>query len=76
MRYMQGGSLADKLEKGKLPPGEIVDNFSRIGPALDKAHSQKIIHRDLKPVYILFDKEGQEHLSDYGIAKTAKEQFS
>jgi len=69
MRYMPGGSLADRLAHGALSTQEVTQILTRLAPALDKAHSQGIIHRDLKPANILFDDEGNPYLSDFGIAK-------
>jgi serine/threonine protein kinase len=69
MRYMPGGSLAEKLNQGILHPGEVVHIISRITSALDQVHARGIIHRDLKPGNILFDQYGEAYLSDFGIAR-------
>jgi serine/threonine protein kinase len=69
MRYMPGGSLADKLKNGTLPPTEIVHIIARITSALDQVHARGIIHRDLKPGNILFDQYSDAYLSDFGIAR-------
>lgn len=69
MRYMTGGSLAERLEKGRLGLLDVQALFNRLAPALDKAHQHGIIHRDLKPANILFDEESAGYLSDFGIAK-------
>lgn len=69
MRYMSGGSLADRLKNGPLPIGEISTILQRVGAAVDYAHSRGIIHRDIKPGNILFDSHGSAYLSDFGIAK-------
>jgi serine/threonine protein kinase len=72
MRYMPGGTLADRLEKGPLPLTEIDPLFQRIGSALDYAHRSGVVHRDMKPGNILFDSQGEAFLSDFGIAKLAE----
>lgn len=69
MRYMSGGSLADKVKQGPMPVNEVVKMVSRLAPALDAAHSKGIIHRDMKPGNILFDQYGNAFLSDFGIAR-------
>lgn len=69
MRYMAGGSLADRIKLGTLPLDECVQIINRLAPALDAAHKQGIIHRDLKPGNILFDQYGNSFLSDFGIAR-------
>jgi serine/threonine-protein kinase len=72
MRYMSGGTLADRLEKGPLPIPEIITVFERVGAAVDYANSKGVIHRDIKPGNILFDAQGGICLSDFGIAKIAE----
>ncbi|MCB9420400.1 MAG: serine/threonine protein kinase [Ardenticatenaceae bacterium] len=72
MRYMPGGSLADRLHEGPIPLLEVVKIMDRVAQALDRAHSIGIIHRDLKPGNILFDQYGDAFLADFGIAKMAE----
>jgi len=74
MRYMDGGSLDDVLEKRDLSLKEAARIINIIAPALDEAHRRGIIHRDLKPGNILFDHANQPYLSDFGIAKTSDAQ--
>ncbi|MGE5123962.1 MAG: serine/threonine-protein kinase, partial [Acidobacteriaceae bacterium] len=69
MRYMSGGSLADKLKRGPILLRECVDMYLRLAPALDTAHSRGIVHRDVKPDNLLFDKYGNVFLSDFGLAR-------
>jgi len=72
MRYMSGGTLADRLSQGALPMEEIASLFDHVGSAVDYAHSLGVIHRDIKPGNILFDSRGEPSLSDFGIAKIAE----
>ncbi len=69
MRYMSGGSLADRLKGGPLPIDAAAAIITRIAGALAAAHQKQIIHRDLKPENILFDHFNTPYLSDFGIAK-------
>lgn len=73
MRYMPGGSLAEKIEGGPIPLGEATRIIQVLAEGLDEAHANKIIHRDLKPANILFDKHRNPYLSDFGIAKLVEE---
>ncbi|MEW5985812.1 MAG: protein kinase [Chloroflexota bacterium] len=74
MRYMPGGSLADRIRRGPMPLPEAVAILERLAPALDEAHRQGIVHRDLKPGNILFDQYDQPYLADFGIVKLAEGQ--
>ncbi|MCA9920275.1 MAG: serine/threonine protein kinase, partial [Anaerolineales bacterium] len=69
MRYMMGGSLADKIQQGRLPRDEVITITRRIGQALDEAHKQGLVHRDIKPANILLDQNGYAYLADFGIVK-------
>ncbi|MBN8581245.1 MAG: serine/threonine protein kinase [Anaerolineae bacterium] len=68
MRYMAGGSLQDRLNKGELKLSEMAHILKRVAEALDAAHAKNIIHRDIKPSNMLFDSTGEAFLSDFGIA--------
>lgn len=72
MRYMAGGSLADKLRMGSLSLHETTRIFRRIALAMDDVHSHGIVHRDLKPDHILFDQHGNAFVTDFGLAKLAE----
>lgn len=69
MRYMSGGSLAERIKQHPISLEEAAQIVQRLAPALDAAHQQGIIHRDLKPGNILFDQYGNSFLSDFGIAR-------
>jgi serine/threonine protein kinase len=73
MRYMPGGSLADRLRAGPMSLAEIVAILEHIAPALDEAHDRGIIHRDLKPSNILFGKHDDPYLADFGIVKVVED---
>ena len=68
MRYMPGGSLADRLENGAMPLEQATVIIQRLSSALNRAHSQGIVHRDLKPNNVLFDQYEDAYLADFGIA--------
>ncbi|MCB8927937.1 MAG: protein kinase [Ardenticatenaceae bacterium] len=72
MRYMEGGSLRERLREAPLTLPEVATILSHIAPALDTTHSHNIIHRDLKPSNILFDSERKAYLADFGLAKFAE----
>jgi serine/threonine protein kinase len=70
MEFLEGESLAARLEKGPLPTTEVLRYAVQIADALDKAHRQGVIHRDLKPGNIVLTKSGAK-LLDFGLAKAA-----
>ena len=68
MEYLEGQTLADRLEKGALPLDQVLKVGAEVAQALDKAHRQGIVHRDLKPANIMLTKAGAK-LMDFGLAK-------
>src|SRR4030095_14973780 len=45
MPYLEGQTLAARLEKGPLPLAQALNFATEISDALDKAHRQGIVHR-------------------------------
>lgn len=72
MRYMNGGSLAGEIEKGKFSLQDAAKIIEKIAQGLAYAHKKKIVHRDLKPDNILFDDTGAPFISDFGVAKVTE----
>jgi len=73
MEYLDGATLAARLNRGDLPPSDFPSVLSQICEALEAAHAKKIVHRDLKPenVWISPSSKGRPRvrLLDFGIAK-------
>lgn len=69
MRLMSGGNLANDIEKGSQDPTMVADLVDQVASALAFAHRHGIIHGDLKPTNILFDRERNAYLTDFGITK-------
>jgi serine/threonine-protein kinase len=68
MEYIEGETLAQRLQKGSLPVQQVLQYAVEIADALDKAHRKGITHRDLKPGNIMLTKSGTK-LLDFGLAK-------
>jgi len=68
MEYLEGQTLAERLEKGPVPLDQVLNIGTEIADALQKAHQQGIVHRDLKPANIMLTKAGAK-LMDFGLAK-------
>jgi maltose-binding protein MalE/tRNA A-37 threonylcarbamoyl transferase component Bud32 len=69
MRYLDAGTLKERLESGTLPVKEIDRIFSQLADALEYAHENGVIHRDIKPSNAMLDKRGDVFLTDFGVAK-------
>ncbi len=69
MRYLPGGSLADRLTDDGLDLSETIRIITQLAPAMDEVHRQGIVHRDLKPSNILFDLAHNPFITDFGIVK-------
>lgn len=72
MRLMTGGSLIDRISKGKMELAEAARIIKHVASGLDEAHAKGVVHRDLKPGNILFDDNNLPYLADFGIAKLAE----
>ena len=68
MEFLEGESLAERLETGPLPIAEVLQYGIQIASALDKAHRRGVTHRDLKPGNIMLTKSGAK-LLDFGLAR-------
>ncbi len=73
MTYVEGSSLAAKLNDGPLEPIQAAKTILVVSQAVHYAHEQGVIHRDLKPSNILLDTQGRPRVTDFGLAKRLTE---
>lgn len=70
MRLLPGGSLAQRLAQKGIPTlAEANQVLQQLASALDYAHREGVVHRDIKAGNVLFDRQGNAYLADFGIAK-------
>ncbi|MEZ4404792.1 MAG: serine/threonine-protein kinase [Kofleriaceae bacterium] len=69
LEYLPGESLADRLDRVRMPLGRGVNIALDLASALSFAHRQRIVHRDVKPANVLHAGEQRWKLADFGIAR-------
>lgn len=69
MRYVEGETLKDTLNRGQLSRQEIIRIAQGIADGLDYAHQQGVLHRDIKPSNILMTNGGGIYIADFGLAR-------
>jgi serine/threonine protein kinase len=71
MPLLTGGTLAERLRRGKLGVEETLALGRRLARALSQAHARGIVHRDVKPSNIIFASDGRAFLADLGLGKVS-----
>lgn len=66
--YVEGGSLADLLKRGRLPIRDSLRLFTGVCDIVERAHRAGWTHRDLKPSNILIGDDGRTFLTDFGLS--------
>ncbi|WP_269582804.1 serine/threonine protein kinase [Roseibium sp. Sym1] len=72
MEYIDGPSLAEKLNEGALRPDIAYELLRRLASGLDAAHQMGIVHRDISPDNILLPggEVTKAKIIDFGIARS------
>lgn len=76
MEYIEGETLAHKIQSGSLDLEQTTEIAVQIADALDEAHHQGIIHRDIKSANIILNRRGFVKILDFGLAKSIIEEVS
>jgi class 3 adenylate cyclase/predicted Ser/Thr protein kinase len=71
MEYIEGQTLAKKVQKEPLTVDEFITIASAAADGLAAAHSKGIVHRDIKPENIMISQEGTVKIMDFGLAKVS-----
>src|SRR5216683_2075759 len=69
MEYVEGITMAEKLEHGAIPVSDALNYIGQVLSAVSYAHQQKVIHRDIKPANMMLTPQGVIKLMDFGIAR-------
>jgi serine/threonine protein kinase len=70
-RFVEGGSLAARLEGGPLGLAELRTMVAEVAAGLQALHTRGLVHRDVKPSNIMLDAAGHAALADFGLAKAS-----
>ncbi|HTG35780.1 MAG TPA: serine/threonine-protein kinase [Thermoanaerobaculia bacterium] len=69
MELLEGGTLTQRIEKGRLEADETIELGIAMAEALEHLHASDILHRDIKPSNIGYARDGTPKLMDFGIAR-------
>lgn len=74
MEDVRGKSLRDIVaERGALPAAEVATVIRQLAGALDATHRAGLVHLDVKPANVIVDEAGNAKLTDFGIARAARD---
>ncbi|HVL80945.1 MAG TPA: Stk1 family PASTA domain-containing Ser/Thr kinase [Actinomycetota bacterium] len=72
MEFVEGRSLKDLIAADSpLPSHQACEIADQVLDALATAHRAGLVHRDIKPGNILLGRDGEAHVTDFGIARAA-----
>ena len=72
LEYLQGQTLALRLEEERLGLPDVLRIGQAVADALCEAHSHGVLHRDLKPANVVIPRDGRVRVLDFGLAKSVE----
>ncbi|MFN7977262.1 MAG: serine/threonine-protein kinase [Vicinamibacterales bacterium] len=69
MELLKGETLRERIARGPLKIGDVVDIGIQLADALEAAHAQGIVHRDIKPANVWIGEKLRVKILDFGLAK-------
>jgi len=67
MELVAGESLAERVARGPIAPGEAIELVRQAALGLREAHRHGFTHRDVKPSNLMCDREGRVKVVDFGL---------
>ncbi|PYJ64560.1 MAG: hypothetical protein DME76_19650, partial [Verrucomicrobia bacterium] len=69
MKFIEGGQLDEVVRREPMPIRRAAELIAKVARTVHYAHEHHILHRDIKPGNILLDRQGEPHLTDFGLAR-------
>ena len=73
---VEGETLRQRLARGRMQVGEVIEIVIQAAAALAAAHSAGVVHRDVKPENIMLRPDGYVKVLDFGIAKLVEQEVA